>query len=215
MKLVFATNNPHKLAEVRDVLGPGFRLVTPAELGITEEIPEEQDTLEGNALQKARYVYSRTGVDCFADDTGLEVEALGGEPGVHSARYATDGHDHAANRALLRRLAGADNRRARFRTVIALIRGGDEYLLEGRAYGTIAASEKGTGGFGYDSLFVPEGEERTFACMSDREKNALSHRGKAVRELARFLSASAPSGGMPGSESDGRQSGSRPKAQSK
>lgn len=212
MKLVFATNNPHKLAEVQAVLGPGFRLVTPAELGVTEDIPEEQDTLEGNALQKARYVHSRTGTDCFADDTGLEVEALGGEPGVHSARYATDGHDHAANRSLLlRRLDGADNRHACFRTVIALVTDSGEHLFEGRADGTIAVSESGAGGFGYDNLFVPQGEARTFACMSDSEKNALSHRGKAVRKLARFLSASVPSGDGSG----GRQSGSHTKAQSK
>ncbi len=132
MKLIFATNNAHKLSEVEAVLGDGFSLATPRECGITEDIPEEQPTLEGNASQKSHYIYDRTGCDCFADDTGLEVEALGGAPGVHSARYATDGHDFEANnRRLLSELAGCDNRRARFRTVISLIEGGEEHLFEG------------------------------------------------------------------------------------
>ena len=187
-ELIFATNNAHKLAEVEAVLGDRFRLLTPRDCGITEEIPEEQPTLEGNALQKARYIHERTGRDCFADDTGLEVEALGGAPGVHSARYATDGHDFAANnRLLLRHLAGASPRRARFRTVIALILDGRESLFQGAVEGRIAETEAGCGGFGYDPLFVPEGCDRTFAEMTDEQKNALSHRGRAVRKLAEYL----------------------------
>jgi non-canonical purine NTP pyrophosphatase, rdgB/HAM1 family len=187
-ELIFATNNAHKLAEVEAVLGDRFRLLTPRDCGITEEIPEEQPTLEGNALQKARYIHERTGRDCFADDTGLEVEALGGAPGVHSARYATDGHDFAANnRLLLRNLAGSSTRRARFRTVIALILDGRELLFQGAVEGRIAETEAGCGGFGYDPLFVPEGCDRTFAEMTDEQKNALSHRGRAVRKLAEYL----------------------------
>lgn len=188
MKIIFATNNAHKIAEVEAVLGEGFSLSTPRECGITEDIPEEQPTLEGNASQKAHYIYDRTGRDCFADDTGLEVEALGGAPGVHSARYATDGHDFAANnRRLLSELQGVDNRRARFRTVISLIIDGEEHLFEGIVEGHIALSEAGCGGFGYDPLFVPEGCDRTFAEMSADEKNAISHRGRAVAKLVEFL----------------------------
>lgn len=187
-QIIFATNNAHKLSEVQAVLGDRFRLVTLAECGITEEIPEDAPTLEGNALQKARYVHERTGADCFADDTGLEVDALDGAPGVHSARYATDGHDFAANnRLLLRNLADAADRSAHFRTVIALILDGSEYLFEGRVDGRIAESEAGCGGFGYDPLFVPEGFDKTFAEMGADEKNAISHRGRAVRRLVEFL----------------------------
>lgn len=188
MKIVFATNNAHKLAEVRAVLGEGFELVTLREVGITEDIPETGATLEENASQKARYVYERTGLDCFADDTGLEVEALNGAPGVLSARYATDGHDFAANnRKLLDELQGEDNRRARFRTVISLIRGGEEQRVEGIVRGSIALSEAGCGGFGYDPLFIPEGYDVTFAEMSANEKNSISHRGRAVAELVKVL----------------------------
>ena len=188
MKILFATNNAHKLAEVQAVLGDSYTLVTPRDCGVTEEIPETQPTLEGNALQKARYLYERTGLDCFADDTGLEVEALGGAPGVHSARYATDGHDFAANnRLLLRNLAGKENRRARFRTVVALILGGREYLFEGVVEGQIIDRETGHEGFGYDPLFRPDGYDRTFAQMTTEEKNAVSHRARAVHKLATFL----------------------------
>lgn len=188
MKIIFATNNAHKLAEVQAVLGEGFELLTPRDCGITEEIPETQSTLEGNASQKARYLYERTGLDCFADDTGLEVEALGGAPGVRSARYATDGHDFAANnRLLLHNLAGEENRRARFRTVIALLLHGEEHRFEGVVEGRIVDAERGAEGFGYDPLFVPEGGESTFAEMTAAEKNALSHRGRAVRKLADYL----------------------------
>ena len=187
-KIIFATNNAHKLSEVQAVLGDAFELVTLRECGITEDIPETAPTLEGNALQKARYVYEKTGADCFADDTGLEVDALGGAPGVHSARYATDGHDFAANnRLLLKNLEGVENRSAHFRTVIALILDGEEYLFEGRVEGVIATEESGCGGFGYDPLFVPSGEIITFAEMSAEAKNAISHRGRAVAELVKFL----------------------------
>ncbi len=188
MKIVFATNNTHKLSEVRAVLGEGFELVTLREVGITENIPETGATLDENASIKARYVYERTGLDCFADDTGLEVEALNGAPGVHSARYATDGHDFAANnRKLLRELNGITNRRARFRTVISLIRGGEELQVEGIVRGTIATEESGNEGFGYDPLFIPEGYDHTFADMSADDKNAISHRGRAVAELVKAL----------------------------
>ena len=188
MDIIFATNNAHKLTEVQAVLGPGYKLLTPRDCGVTEEIPEEQDTLEGNASQKAHYLHERTGMDCFADDTGLEVEALGGAPGVHSARYATDGHDFAANNELLlRNLEGVGNRRARFRTVISLILDGEEHLFEGIVEGHIAQCASGSEGFGYDPLFIPEGSAKTYAEMDPAEKNALSHRGRAVRKLAEFL----------------------------
>ena len=188
MKLVFATNNAHKLREVSQVVGEEFTLVSLRECGIVEDIPEEQPTLEGNALQKARYIYARTGLDCFADDTGLEVDALGGEPGVRSARYATDGHDDEANkRLLLERMQGVEARGAQFRTAIALIIGGKEYLFEGIVRGNITTEEQGEGGFGYDPLFVAEGCKQSFAEISAEEKNAISHRGRAVRKLAEFL----------------------------
>ena len=188
MKIVFATNNAHKLDEVRQVVGDKFALVSLRECGMVEDIPENEPTLEGNALAKAGYIYERTGGDCFADDRGLEVDALGGEPGVRSARYATDGHDDEANkRLLLERLQGVENRAAQFRTAVALIMGGKEYLFEGIVRGHIAHEQHGEGGFGYDPLFVPEGYDRTFAQMSAEEKNAISHRGRAVRKLAEFL----------------------------
>lgn len=188
MKILFATNNAHKLKEVQAVLGPTFELVTPHDCGVDEEIPEEQPTLEGNASQKTHYLHARTGLDCFADDTGLEVEALGGAPGVHSARYATDGHDFAANnRLLLRNLEGQTNRRARFRTVISLLLGGEEHLFEGVVQGRIIDHEQGSEGFGYDPLFIPDGYDRTFAQMTTEQKNAVSHRARAVRKLADYL----------------------------
>ena len=190
MKIVFATNNQHKLSEVKAVAGDRFEIVTLREVGITEDIPETGATLDENASQKARYVYKRTGLDCFADDTGLEVEALNGAPGVRSARYATDGHDFAANnRKLLSELQGKENRRARFRTVISLIRGGVEQQVEGIVTGTIATQEAGCGGFGYDPLFIPDGHDITFAEMSADEKNSISHRGRAVAALKEVLDA--------------------------
>lgn len=188
MKIVFATNNAHKLDEVRQVVGEKIEIVSLRECGIVEDIPENEPTLEGNALAKARYIYERTGFNCFADDTGLEVDALGGEPGVRSARYATDGHDDEANkRLLLERLQGVENRAAQFRTAVALIMGGKEYLFEGIVRGEIALEQHGEGGFGYDPLFFPEGGDLTFAQMSSEEKNAISHRGRAVRKFAEFL----------------------------
>ena len=188
MKIVFATHNAHKVSEVQAVLGSEYQLVTATEAGITEEIPETQPTIEGNALQKARYVYEHTGLNCFADDTGLEVEALNGAPGVYSARYAGEHVSYADNNVLLlKNLAGCENRKARFRTVIALIVDGKEYLFEGRVEGTIATEPHGEGGFGYDPLFVPEGSQLTFAEMSSVAKNKISHRGRAVAKLVAFL----------------------------
>ena len=170
------------------MLGNDFELVTLREVGITEDILETGATLDENASIKARYVYERTGLNCFADDTGLEVEALGGAPGVHSARYATDGHDFVANnRKLLRELEGKVNRKARFRTVISLIVDGVERQVEGIVEGEITTSESGAEGFGYDPLFMPEGYDRTFAEMSAEEKNAISHRGRAVAKLVEML----------------------------
>lgn len=188
MKIVFATHNAHKVSEVQAVLGSEYQLVTATEAGISEEIPETQPTIEGNALQKARYVYEHTGLNCFADDTGLEVEALNGAPGVYSARYAGEHVSYADNnKLLLKNLAGCQNRKARFRTVIALILDGKEHLFEGRVEGTIATEPYGEGGFGYDPLFIPEGSQLTFAEMSPEAKNGISHRGRAVAKLVAFL----------------------------
>lgn len=188
MKIVFATHNAHKISEVQAVLGSEYQLVTATEAGISEEIPETQPTIEGNALQKARYVYEHTGLNCFADDTGLEVEALNGAPGVYSARYAGEHVSYADNnKLLLKNLAGCQNRKARFRTVIALILDGKEHLFEGRVEGTIATEPHGEGGFGYDPLFIPEGSQLTFAEMSPEAKNGISHRGRAVAKLVAFL----------------------------
>ncbi len=186
--MIFATNNAHKLEEVRAILGEEFSLTTLREAGITEDIPENEPTIEGNALAKARYVWAKTGCDCFADDTGLEVDALGGAPGVHSARYATDGHDFAANRTkLLRELEGVQERTARFRTVVALIIDRKEYTFEGTVEGTITCEERGEGGFGYDALFLPDGYTQTFAELPAEVKNDISHRGRAMRLLAGWL----------------------------
>ena len=188
MRLIFATNNRHKLEEVQEILGEGFELLTPADCGNTEDIPEEQPTLEGNALQKARYIHERTGGDCFADDTGLEVEALNGEPGVRSARYAGDNKDmEACMDLLIANLQGRPNRKGRFRTVIALILDGKEYLFEGIVNGTLRETRSGSRGFGYDPIFQPDGYDVTFAEMDLSEKNRISHRGKAVEKLATFL----------------------------
>ena len=193
MKLVFATNNAHKLQEVRQILGSQFQVVGLADIGCTEDIPETADTLEGNALQKARYVKEHYGFDCFADDTGLEVEALGGAPGVHTARYAElagegDSHSSDANmRLLLRHLENNNNRNARFRTVIALLYQGEEYLFEGICEGTLLTERHGTEGFGYDPIFRPNDFDRCFAEMTASEQNAISHRGRATEQLAAFL----------------------------
>lgn len=187
-KLVFATNNPHKLEEVRAILGSDVEVLSLRDIGCAADIPETADTLEGNALLKARFVASRYGVDCFADDTGLEVAALDGAPGVYSARFAGLGCTPADNvRKLLGLMQEAGDRSARFRTVVALIRGGKEYCFEGMVGGTIARTPAGCGGFGYDPVFVPEGYDRTFAELPPAEKNRISHRARAVAKLADFL----------------------------
>ncbi len=188
MKLYFATNNIYKLKEVQEVVGDSFQIESMRSLGINEDIPEDQQTLEGNALQKARFLYDRTGESCFADDTGLEVDALNGAPGVYSARYAGEAKNSLDNMALLlKNMSGIQNRKARFRTVIALILDGKEYLFEGIVNGTITEEPRGTAGFGYDPLFVPDGYSTTFAEMDSEAKNAISHRGRAVEKLAAFL----------------------------
>ena len=189
MKLVFATNNAHKLSEIRHILGDKLEVVSLAEIDCYDDIPETADTLEGNALIKARWVKERYGFDCFADDTGLEVAALGGRPGVHTARYAyPDRHDPEANtRKLLAELDGKADRSARFRTAIALVQGTDERLFEGIVEGRIAPEERGTEGFGYDPVFEPEGLGKTFAELGVDVKNGISHRARAVKRLADYL----------------------------
>lgn len=187
--IVFATNNAHKLAEVRRIVGSRVEIKSMSEIGCTDDIPETADTIEGNAELKARYVSERYGCDCFADDTGLEVDALGGAPGVYSARYAGDGHNAADNMAkLLHEMQGKSNRRARFRTVIALCRGGEVKLVEGIVEGQIAETAAGVDGFGYDPIFVPdEGGGLTFAEMTPDSKNAISHRGRAMSKLLEII----------------------------
>ncbi|HAB40535.1 MAG TPA: non-canonical purine NTP pyrophosphatase [Porphyromonadaceae bacterium] len=186
--IVFATNNAHKLGELRGIAGEEWNIMSLAEIGCHDDIPETADTLEGNALIKARWVKERYGYDCFADDTGLMVDALDGAPGVYSARYAGPGHDSAANmKLLLERMADQDNRNAHFSTVIALVMGSEEHIFEGRVDGTIAREPSGCGGFGYDPVFVPENSGRTFSEMTAEEKNAISHRGRATRKLMEFL----------------------------
>lgn len=193
MKIVFATNNQHKLDEIREILGSEFEVVSLNDIGCHDDIPETGLTLEANAHQKAQYIADHYHHDCFADDTGLEVEALGGEPGVHSARYAegTD-HDSEANMAkLLSKLGDSDNRRAHFRTVISLIIDGEEHQFEGRADGHIAHEKSGSEGFGYDPVFVPDGYDKSFAELGEDIKNRISHRARAVAKLADYLRASA------------------------
>lgn len=187
--LVFATNNKHKLDEVRKITSGQVEIVSLSDIQCYDDIPETADTLEGNALQKARYIHTHFKTDCFADDTGLEVKALNGAPGVYSARYAGPGHDSEANmRKLLATLKGESNREARFRTVIALILDGKEYLFEGIVNGHIIEEEKGSAGFGYDPIFVPDGYSQTFAELGDDIKNRISHRAMATHKLAEFLS---------------------------
>lgn len=188
-KLIFATNNKHKLDEIRAILSGKFEILSLRDIGFEGDIPENASTIEGNAIGKARYVKEHTGMDCFADDTGLEVDALGGEPGVRSARYAPgEGHDSKANmELLLRNMEGKTNRTARFRTVIALIRDGGEKTVEGIVEGSLTEVPRGSDGFGYDPVFVPEGYDRTFAEMTPDEKNSLSHRGRAAAKLALIL----------------------------
>lgn len=189
-KLVFATNNAHKLGEIRALLGERYDIVSLQDIGCKDDIPETASTLEGNARLKARYVFDRYGLDCFADDTGLEVEALDGAPGVFSARYAgTDGHDSEANmRLLLENLNEKSNRRAQFRTVISFIEQGQEHVFEGVVKGDILREKHGDGGFGYDPVFRPEGFAQTFAEMSAEAKNRISHRARAVERFCAYLS---------------------------
>lgn len=187
-QLVFATNNPHKLQEIRAILGSDFLVKGLCDIGCTEDIPETADTLEGNAAIKARYVKEHYGYDCFADDTGLEVTALGGAPGVYSARYAGPGHDSDANVALLlENMKNENDRTARFRTVIALTEGDEIKEFEGIVNGRIIESLRGDGGFGYDPVFMPDGYDMTFAELSAEEKNSISHRGRAVAALLQYL----------------------------
>ena len=192
MKIVFATNNKHKLEEIKGILGKDFEIVSLAEIGCHEDIPETGLTLEENARQKSTYIVEHYNHDCFADDTGLEVDALNGEPGVHSARYAegTD-HDSEANmRKLLSKMANVKDRTARFRTVISLIINGVEHQFEGRVEGRIATEKHGTEGFGYDPIFIPEGYDKSFAELGEEVKNQISHRARAVKKLAEYLSLS-------------------------
>ena len=188
-RLVIATNNEHKLREITAVVGDQFEILSLADLKCYDDIPETADNLTDNALQKARYIHQRYGLDVFADDTGLEVVALGGRPGVHTARYAyPDRNDPEANVAkILREMEGATDRRAQFRTSIALIKDGQEYVFEGKVEGHIATQCRGTEGFGYDPLFEPEGRGLTFAELGVAVKNDLSHRARAVRKLIDFL----------------------------
>ena len=188
MKLVFATNNKHKLDEMRAILGDKVELLSLADIDCHDDIPETADTLEGNALIKARHIYSKYGCSCFADDTGLEVDALGGEPGVYSARYAGESNDSEANmRKLLDNLTGKTDRNAQFRTVIALIINGEEKLFDGVVRGVIAEQRMGTAGFGYDPIFVPEGFAESFAQMPAEQKNSMSHRARAAAALNEYL----------------------------
>lgn len=189
MKLVFATNNKHKLNEVRKITSHHpVEIVSLAEINCFDDIPETADTLEGNALQKAHYIQEKFGLNCFADDTGLEVEALNNAPGVYSARYAGLGHDSEANmKKLLHEMEGKENRKARFRTVIALVWNGKTYTFDGIVNGTITTTKRGENGFGYDPIFIPEGYEQTFAELGNDIKNQISHRAKAVEKLDEFL----------------------------
>ncbi len=192
MKIVFATNNSHKLTEIRQILGQQIEVLSLSDIGCHADIPETADTLEGNALQKAQYVCDHYHISCFADDTGLEVDALNGEPGIYSARYAGEGHDSEANmQKLLSKLGDNNNRNARFRTIIALllVKDGEveQHLFEGSVEGTIIREHRGTTGFGYDPIFQPDGYDTTFAEMGLEAKNKISHRAKAVEQLAEFF----------------------------
>ncbi|GIL22452.1 MAG: non-canonical purine NTP pyrophosphatase [Bacteroidota bacterium] len=190
MTLCFATNNTHKIKEIQALLGNSHQLLSLRDIGCTEELAEDQETLEGNSLQKAEYVFQHYKVACFADDTGLEVEALKGAPGVYSARYAGDQRQPADNmQLLLKNLQGEKNLKARFRTVITLITKKGTHQFEGILNGTITFEQRGTQGFGYDPVFVPEGYEQTLAELSLDEKNKISHRARAVQKLVLFLKA--------------------------
>lgn len=188
MDILFATNNEHKIKEIKKLIGERYRIISLNEAGIFEEIPEEEDTLEGNALAKSRYVHNLTGMDVFADDTGLEVRSLANRPGVHSARYAGNNRSSLDNMdKLLDEMKNIYDRRARFRTVIALIQDGKEHLFEGIVEGTILREKRGEGGFGYDPLFVADGMDMSFAEIPLEEKNMISHRARAIQKLAGYL----------------------------
>lgn len=189
MKIVFATGNKGKLREASEILGEGFELQTPVDFGIFEDIPETGDTLKANSLQKAQYLYDRCGCDCFADDTGLEVDALNGAPGVYTARYAGEGKDFDDNMdKVLDELSGIDNRRARFKSVVTLIINGEAHFFEGALEGEIGYEKSGNGGFGYDPIFIAdEYPGHTLADISEEQKNQISHRGKALRAMAEWL----------------------------
>ena len=190
MKLIFATNNRHKVDELRAVLPAGMNIITLEEAGINQDIPEPFETLEENALAKSTTIYELTGQDCFSEDTGLEVEALNGEPGVKSARYAGDSRSFDANiDKLLAKMEGQNNRNARFRTVISLLIGGTETRFEGICNGQITAEKRGKSGFGYDPVFIPAGDTRSFAEMTLAEKNSYSHRARATEKLVAFLNS--------------------------
>jgi XTP/dITP diphosphohydrolase len=192
MKIVFATNNLNKLREIKALMPSNIEIVGLSDIGCSEEIPETGATLEANAFQKANYVKEHYGYDCFSDDSGLEIESLNGEPGVYSARYAGPEKNAQANMTkILNQLKGVENRNAQLRTVIALILEGEKTLFEGKAMGTISEKEQGEEGFGYDPIFIPENERRSFAQMTMKEKGEISHRGKAVRRLISFLTEMA------------------------
>lgn len=191
-ELIFATNNLHKLTEIQAIIDNDFSIKSLQQIGCTDDIPETAPTLEGNALIKAQYIFDTFGKNCFADDTGLEIESLNGRPGVFSARYATDGHDFEANiDKVLKEMSGITNRKARFRTVIALILDGSIHYFEGIVNGEIITERKGIKGFGYDPVFLPDGYELTFAEMPLTEKNKISHRARAVGKLVDFLKTQA------------------------
>lgn len=185
-KIVFATNNAHKLEEVAAILGDGFEVLSLREIGCDTDIPETSDTFAGNAMQKASFVKEHYGYDCFADDSGLEVDILDGAPGVYSARYSGSGSEANMDKLLLN-LTGKSERGAQFRTVVALLIGKESHLFEGIVRGTIIEERRGEGGFGYDPIFVPEGYEQTFAELGSEVKNSISHRAKAVKQLAEYL----------------------------
>ena len=191
MKLVFATNNVHKFEEASKIASSAFEIISLKELNFSEEIPEDYETLEENALQKAKFIYDKFQINCFADDTGLEVEALDGQPGVYSARYAAVAGEHPNFQQninkLLNKLKGETNRNAKFRTVVALIINGKEFLFEGSIYGKIVMENHGSNGFGYDPIFLPNGYNKTFGELSDIEKNKISHRAIALQKLFEFL----------------------------
>jgi XTP/dITP diphosphohydrolase len=198
MKLIFATNNRHKVEEIQFAIGDILEVISLRQAGIDIDIPEPHDTLEANASEKSGAIFRLTGMDCFSEDTGLEVDSLNGEPGVKSARYAGEGRSSAENTArLLGKLEGHPNRQARFRTVISLLLGGKEYLFEGICEGRILTAPVGSGGFGYDPVFAPDGQPRSFGEMSLEEKAHYSHRRKAADKLIHFLRESVPSAEKP------------------